>query len=391
MTPAARYASAIAVLDDVLAGASAEKCLTTWARTNRYAGAKDRAAVRDHVFDVLRRKRSLAARGGGEDGRALVLGLLRHQGIDPNSIFGAGGYGPTALTEAEIDGARPPEGAEVVDLPDWLWPIWQSDLGQEATAAAMVLQDRGPVTLRVNLRRGTREAAIAILAEDDIVCAAVDHVKTAIQVIENERRVQLNRAYIEGFVEIQDLASQEAVLAMNVPKGARVLDYCAGGGGKALALADLYDCDVVAHDISSARMADIPARAARSGVTIDVCETKQLKDAGTFDFVFVDAPCSGSGTWRRAPEAKWAISQNKLYEYNTLQVEVLRDASAYLRRGGQIAYATCSVLSCENAAVMTAFSQNDSRWKIEKCVQRLPDELGDGFFYGFLVCENNNL
>jgi len=104
MTPAARYASAIAVLDDVLAGASVEKCLTSWVRANRYAGSKDRAAVRDHVFDVLRRKRSLAALGGGMSGRSLILGLLRHQGIDHKKVFGAGGYAPHALTDEELGG-----------------------------------------------------------------------------------------------------------------------------------------------------------------------------------------------------------------------------------------------------------------------------------------------
>lgn len=391
MTPAARYASAIAVLDDVLAGASAEKCLTTWARSNRYAGSKDRAAVRDHVFDVLRRKRSLAALGGGEDGRALVRGLLRHQGLDPAEVFGAGGYGPVALTEAELGGGRQPEGAEAVDLPDWLWQVWQEDLGADAAAAAAVLQDRGPVTLRVNLRRGTRDAAIAMLMEDEIVVRPIENVKTALQVVENERRIHLNRAYVEGFVEVQDLASQEAVLAMNVPKGARVLDYCAGGGGKALALADLYDCDVVAHDISTHRMADIPARAARAGVAIGVCETVDLSDAGLFDFIFVDAPCSGSGTWRRAPEAKWAMTTDKLIDYNALQAEVLSKAALHLGRRGRIAYATCSVLKSENEAILRSFSGRDPRWSIGATAQRLPDALGDGFFYGILHCAGSNL
>ncbi|MDB9838511.1 RsmB/NOP family class I SAM-dependent RNA methyltransferase [bacterium] len=384
MTPAARYASAIAVLDDVLAGASAEKCLTSWARANRYAGSKDRAAVRDHVFDVLRRKRSLAALGGGMSGRSLVLGLIRHQGIDHNDVFGAGGYAPHALSDDELSaGCSPQSEAELHDLPDWLWPIWEEDLGLAAAAAARALQDRGPVTLRVNLRRGSRENAIAMLAEDGIVARVMDDVKTGLQVVENERRIHLNRAYLEGYVDLQDLASQEAVAGLEIADAASVLDYCAGGGGKALALADQFRCTVSAHDIAVARMVDIPARADRAGVTIAVLETAELTQR-TFDVVFVDAPCSGSGTWRRAPEAKWAISSEKLHGYSTLQLEVLSKAAELVAEGGQLIYATCSVLNKENGAVLAAFLAANSSFVKVRDAQRLPDALGDGFFHAVL-------
>lgn len=392
MTPAARYASAISVLDDVLSGASAEKCLTSWARANRYAGSKDRAAVRDHVFDVLRRKRSLAARGGDESGRALVLGLLRHQGIDPMDVFGAGGYAPVALTEAEIAAGVLPTGpAETHDLPDWLWPVWAKDLGESAIAAAAALQDRGPVTLRVNLRRGSREAATAILAEDGIVVEASQDVKTALQVVENERRVHLSRAYLEGFVDLQDLASQQAVLSLNIPNGARVLDYCAGGGGKALALADLFACQVTAHDISAARMKDIPVRAERAVVSIEVLNSAALDQGAGYDVVFADAPCSGSGTWRRAPEAKWSFTPDKLFEYNVLQLEVIENAARFVGAAGQIVYATCSVLSAENSGVLLHFTGKNPDWEILSETTRLPDAAGDGFFHSVLQCRARNL
>lgn len=381
MTPAARYAAAIAVLDDVLAGASAEKCLTTWARGNRYAGSKDRAAVRDHVFDVLRRKRSLSVLGGAETGRGLVLGLLRHQGIDPETVFGAGGYGPEALSDAELAGGRAPVGSELYDMPAWLWPIWSADLGDGATAAAQALQDRGPITLRVNMRRGTRDAAQAMLAEDGIICRPSIEVKTALHVLENERKIQTSKAYYEGLVEVQDLASQMAVASLSVAKGARVLDYCAGGGGKSLALMDMFDCQVCAHDISAARMSDIPARSERAGVVIEVRETADLDHLDPFDVVFVDAPCSGSGTWRRAPEAKWAITPEKLQSYNRLQGEVLVNAATFAGAGGPLVYATCSVLSCENRAIVSAFIAAHPEWRLLSDTQRLPDATGDGFYH----------
>lgn len=392
MTPAARYASAITVLDDILAGASAEKCLTSWARANRYAGSKDRAAVRDHVFDVLRRKRSLAAIGGGQSGRALVLGLLRHQGIDPEAVFGSGGYAPEALTQAEAAlYDAPVDPAVVHDLPDWVWQVWQNNLGESAEPAAAALQDRGPVTLRVNLRRGSRDAAIAMLAEDGIVTEASPYVKTALQVIENERRVHLSRAYTEGYVDLQDLASQQAVAGLLIPKSARILDYCAGGGGKSLALADLFDCAVTAHDISTARMSDIAVRAARAGVTIAVIEPRALHPDLRFDVVFVDAPCSGSGTWRRAPEAKWAFTQDKLSEFNNLQIEVLVNAARFVAAGGQMIYATCSVLTAENSDVLHRFMRGNAGWDILSESARVPDAFGDGFYHSVLQRHEDNL
>lgn len=384
MTPAARYSSAIDILDEILVGVSAEKCLTSWARANRYAGSQDRAAVRDHVYAVLRRKRSLGALGGGLSGRLLIVGLIRHQDIDPNDIFGTGGYGPAALTDDEkAGGVDPTDAAQMFDIPDWLWPIWEADLGPAAQNAARALQDRGPVTLRVNLRRGSREDAMLILAEDKIETIPLSDVKTALQVVENERRIRQSRAYIGGLVDLQDLASQDAVTGLMVADGARVLDYCAGGGGKSLALADAFHCSVTAHDISAARMGDIPVRAARAGTNINVVETRDL--AGQlFDLVFVDAPCSGSGTWRRAPEAKWALTSAKLFNYKELQLDVLRSSAAYVRRGGQLVYATCSVLKSENDDVLARFMIESSEFQLETKKQRLPDGIGDGFFHAVL-------
>ncbi len=385
MTPSARAAAAIDVLDAILAGEPAEKCLSRWGRGNRYAGAKDRAAVRDHVFDVLRQKRSLAAVGGGMTGRALVLGLFRNQDIDISSIFGCGLYAPNALTDAEIAGGNPPETeAERYDFPDWLWAIWQQNLGVQAVAAAQVLQKRGPVTLRVNLRRGTLVQAQALLSEDGITTMPVGNVNCALQVIENERRVHISKAYTKGFVELQDLASQEAMAAINLHKGARVLDYCAGGGGKSLAIADMYDCKVFAHDISAARTADIGPRAARAGVDITLLQTADLPKEMPFNVLIVDAPCSGSGTWRRAPEAKWALSESKLNYYSMLQGDIIADASRYVDHRGCLVYATCSVFEAENGDVIKNFLRNNQGWSEVAARQRIPDDSGDGFYYAIL-------
>ena len=386
MTPAARVAAAIAVLDDVLAGEAAEKCLSRWARGNRYAGSKDRAAVRDHVFDALRCKRSLAAIGGAMTGRGLMIGHIRSQGIDIGSIFGVGGYCPDALSGQELAaGQSPLSQAEQHDFPDWLWPVWCRDLGAQASAAAQVLQARGPVTLRVNLRRSSRSDVIQVLARDGIAATPVGNINCALQVIENERRIHLSMAFESGLVEVQDLASQEAVAGLHMRNGSRVLDYCAGGGGKALAIADMFDCKVFAHDIATARTADIAPRAARAGVEIAVLETPQIAANAPFDVVFVDAPCSGSGTWRRAPEAKWAFSPNKMSDFNELQVEVLNNAADFVARDGQLVYATCSVFEAENNGVVAAFLGDNSGWALTEAHQRVPDPLGDGFYHAVLT------
>lgn len=381
MTPAARYAAAIEVLDKILAGDPAEKSLTAWARGNRYAGSKDRAAVRDHVFDVLRAKRSLGVLGGGETGRLLILGLLRRAGIAPDTVFGAGGYGPAALTpdEAAEDDVQLSQAA-ACDIPDWLWPDWQASLGADSVACAQVQQARAPVYLRINQRRTTVDDSIAQLADDGIVAVPHPKVKTALEVIENERRVKLSRPYLTGQVELQDAASQAAMLSLDIAPGATVLDYCAGGGGKSLALADMYDTTITAHDIAEARMSDIPARAGRAGVTVSVVGPQALSSDARFDVVLCDAPCSGSGTWRRTPDAKWRLTPEQLNEYNDLQSDVLASGAKYVRANGMLIYATCSVLNCENEDIVAAFCATHPEWARAKTLRLTPTQHNDGFF-----------
>ena len=394
MTPAARLNAAIEVLDTIQAGTVAEKALTAWARGNRFAGSKDRAAIRDHVYEVLRAKRSLAHLGGGTTGRALILGLLRRENIAPEAVFGAGGYGPEALSDAELQAGLDPQtmtDAVACDIPDWLWPMWQASLGGQAAACAKVQQSRAPVCLRVNKRRSDRAGAIARLAEDGIVAVPHPDVKTALEVVENERRVHQSAAYIEGLVELQDAASQAAMLTLNIAPGATVLDYCAGGGGKALALADLYDAQVTAHDINAGRMADIPVRAARAGVDVATADRQGLDAMAPFDVVLCDAPCSGSGTWRRTPDAKWRLTAEKLLGYNDLQLDVLASGAGRVAPGGRLVYATCSVLDCENDAVVAAFCGMHPGWHVTKRLRLTPSPHNDGFFIVVLSSDQTTL
>jgi 16S rRNA (cytosine967-C5)-methyltransferase len=375
MTPGARVSAAIEVLDRIRAGEPAEKALTNWARGARYAGSKDRAALRDHVFSVLRCWRSCAVRGGGEDGRALMLGHLRGQRIDPDEVFTGEGHAPAPLTEPERSPGVP-DAAAARDLPDWLWPRFVASLGTAAEAAAEALRARAPIMLRVNPRRAARAVAQARLVDEGIVTRPVDIAKNALQVLEGERKITGSQSYADGWIELQDGSSQAAMEALEVPNGARVLDYCAGGGGKVLALASRVEGAFFAHDAAPQRMRDLPARAARAGVEVRVVTQPE----GLFDVVLCDAPCSGSGTWRRTPEAKWALTPERLAELTQLQGRILTEAAPHVAPGGVLAYATCSVLEEENQEVIRRFSGDHPEWALSHAQHWPISETGDGFY-----------
>lgn len=376
MTPGARLQAAAEVLDRIAAGTPAEQALLGWSRGARYAGSKDRAAVRDHVFDVLRRWRSTAAQGGGESGRARLIGLLRQQQVAPDSLFTGDGHAPAALTAEEQAGGRLPEGAEARDLPDWIDALLTDSLGEEAAAAAEALRERAPVFLRVNGLRGDLAAAQGALAGEGIETRTHPLASGALEVTEGARRIALSQAFAEGLVELQDVASQAVVEALPLAPGLRVLDYCAGGGGKALAMAARTGGEVAAHDADPRRMSDLPARAKRAGARIQAVASPK----GSYDLVLCDVPCSGSGAWRRAPEGKWRLTPERLEELTKVQAGILDIAARLVTPGGLLAYATCSMLAVENAAQIEAFLARHPGWTLEQQRQFLPGDGGDGFF-----------
>jgi 16S rRNA (cytosine967-C5)-methyltransferase len=382
MTPGARVAAAIAVLDQINDGAAAEQALTAWARGSRYAGSKDRAAVRDHVFDVLRARRSL----GEGTGRSLMQRLALRENWPLEALFSGEGHAPAPLSAEEATAIALElslTDAAKCDLPDWLWVQWQDSLAGDAVPAAQMLQRRADVFLRVNLRRATIEGAVSQLATDDIATRPHDTVAGCLRVLTNPRRIKTATAYLDGIVELQDAASQFAIQAVQLKEGARVLDFCAGGGGKALGFAD-RGVHVFAHDIDARRMRDLPVRAARAGVDIVTLDTQELSARGPFDVVFCDAPCSGSGTWRRAPDAKWRLTSERLDALMQSQAEVLDAASLLTAEDGMLCYATCSVLKAENDTAIEQFIVRNPQWHCKERHQLIPSDNGDGFFFGFL-------
>ncbi|WP_108482068.1 RsmB/NOP family class I SAM-dependent RNA methyltransferase [Oceaniglobus ichthyenteri] len=385
MTPGARVAAAIEILDRINEGAAAEQVLTHWARQNRFAGSSDRAAIRDHVFDVLRQYGTCSALGGGATGRQLMIGLMRRQGIACTTVFTGVGHAPAPLDEDETASPDPVQVSATLDYPEWLLPQLKQSLGDEFEQVLTLFQSRAPMFLRVNTAKSTMDEAQQALAEDGIVTEPSALADTALVVVKNPRRVQANKAFLDGWVEVQDAASQAITARVPLKQNQRVLDYCAGGGGKTLALAARCpDATFYAHDADPARIGDLPKRAARAGVDVTILTPSELPKSGPFDVVVVDAPCSGSGAWRRSPQGKWALNAEKLNSLIATQAQILHDVVPLVDSGGILAYMTCSVLTSENEVQVQKFCQNNLEWKILEQRSVSPLAGGDGFYVAIL-------
>ncbi|WP_319823760.1 RsmB/NOP family class I SAM-dependent RNA methyltransferase [Thalassovita sp.] len=385
MTPEARIATAADLLDTVLAGEPAEKALTGWARRSRFAGSKDRAAIRDHVFDALRCKRSFAALGGAMTGRGLMIGMLRAQGRDPADIFTGFGHAPAPLEATEAAAGAAPAGAEALDLPDWIAPLFRESLGPEAETVAQTLRARAPVMLRVNLRKATRDQAIAALAQAGVTAQPATVSETALLVTDGPRRINGSAPYLDGIVELQDGASQAVVDSLPLRQGMKVLDYCAGGGGKTLAMAGRCAGTYFAHDANFQRMNDLPNRADRAGLSVRLLSHSEVADHAPYDLVLCDVPCSGSGSWRRSPEGKWALSPATLSDLNVQQDFIMDETQQLVAENGVLIYATCSVLRAENDDRVAAFLSRHPGWRCDWARQWTPGSEGDGFFAACLT------
>ncbi|MEN5080972.1 RsmB/NOP family class I SAM-dependent RNA methyltransferase [Bosea sp. TWI1241] len=376
MTPAARISAAIEVLADLIERRRpAADALKDWGLSRRFAGSKDRAAVASLVYDALRRRASSAFTLGEETARALVIGMLVSQrGMEVEEIaalFSGDGYAPAPLSEQEVASivtrnlAVAP-GHVRADVPEWLWPGFVEAFGEEAVAEGEALAGRAPVDIRANRLVVTRERLQAALAHLQPEPGAWSPDALRFQPGPDGRgpSLQSEPGFFDGQFEIQDEGSQLVTLLSGAKPGQTVIDLCAGAGGKTLALAALTGegTRIVATDLDSRRLAPLHDRLKRAGAgTVEVRVPKSrgheaLADlAGTADLVLVDAPCTGSGTWRRNPDAKWRVRPGALAERIKDQAQVLDRAARLVKPGGRIAYVTCSVLPEENDLAVEAF------------------------------------
>ena len=384
MTPGAHIAAAIEVLDQILAGKNAEVSLIKWGRSNRFAGSGDRNAIRDIVYDALRQKNSLTKRSKNISGRSWIIALLKKREVNLDEYFGATRYSPPRVKKWELELLPIENESDLYDIPDWLWPKWKASLGIKAIEVADTLKERANIFLRVNIIKGTREDAIQALEKDGIISKFHPTVSTALIVNKGTRKIKNSEAYNIGLVELQDASSQASVLKLNIDQNGPILDFCAGGGGKSLALSAYLNKPIFAYDANFERMKDLPNRARRSGANIRVIKSNDLKKSH-YGLVFCDAPCSGSGSWRRDPEGKWSLTLKDFDRLLSLQENILATASQLVKPNGNLVYATCSILKDENKAQIQKFLENTNDWVLKKEKSIIPSGLGDGFYFSILT------
>jgi len=379
-----RIQASIEVLDDILGRRTpATLALRDWGKANRYAGSKDRSVIGNIVHDALRNKSSIAWRMNSDSSRALALGtvvFLWDIKIDQlEEDFKADKFAPDSLTKQEkkyLSGSIDIKDAEPWvqgNVPEWLWPAFANNFADEAVDEAIALTKRPPLDVRVNALKSDMDKAKDVLSTFSPQIMNISPHGIRMSVEDKYGRlpnVQVEAIFQTGGIEIQDEGSQVVSALMNAKPGEKILDYCAGGGGKSLALASEMNNEgaVYAFDIDKRRLAPLYQRAMRAGANIiDVRNppVESLNDLkGKMDKVLIDAPCTGVGTWRRKPDAKWRLSEEALERRNNEQKIVLAGAKDYVRVGGLLFYVTCSMLAEENEAQVYAFLEDNKSFEL---------------------------
>ena len=357
MTPSARVQAAIEILDEVIAaarddGPPADTIVQRYFKSRRYAGSKDRRAVRELAFRAIRRSGERP-----DSGRAAMLGLADDD-VVLLDLFDDTPHGPAVRQPAE-------SAAPAAAMPEWVQPLLSGHVTADEWPA---LLERAPLDLRVNVAKASSEA---MLAEFD--GAEPTRLSPWGLRLPSDTRVDVHPAFADGLVEVQDEGSQLIALACQPRNGTRILDLCAGAGGKSLALAAAApEAEIIASDTGRARLAQLPRRAERAGAHIETRlldggrEAVQLADLdGQCDIVLVDAPCSGSGTWRRNPEGRWRLTQDRLGRLVKLQARLLDLAAPLVKSGGALVYATCSIIRAEGEDQARNFLGRHSSWLVQ--------------------------
>lgn len=374
MTPAAHISAAIEIFGDLAQRRRPiADALRDWGASHRFAGSKDRAAIASLVFDALRKSASAQWIMGADTPRATMLGALREaRGLDAaaiSALCSGEGHAPRPLSDEErgrletatLDGA--PDHVRG-DYPEWLADRFAAAFGDRAPAEGAALAARAPVDLRVNILKASREQAAAKLSHLNPTPTPLSPIGLRIEAGQGRGpALAAETAYVKGLVEPQDEASQLAALLCAAAPGEQVLDLCAGGGGKALALAGQMHNrgQLYAYDADGRRLMPIHERLERAGArNIQVRQPRGKADVladieGRCDLVLIDAPCTGAGTWRRHPDAKWRLAPGALELRLKEQAALLEQAVRFVKPGGRLAYVTCSLLRDENEDQLAAF------------------------------------
>jgi len=375
-----RLAAAIEVLEDIgRRHRPVADALKDWGLSHRFAGGGDRAAIGNIVYDALRHKRSAGWLLGEDTPRAVGFGaLLLEWGQTAQSLNDAldgDKFAPPLLSATELQtiaGRRLADAPPAVraDIPDWCEPLFERAFGEAWVGEGAALATRPPLDIRVNTLQADRARVLKELADTGAQATRIAPLGIRIPPIDGDGRhpnVQVEPAFQKGWFEVQDEGSQIAATLAGAEAGMQVLDFCAGAGGKTLALSAAMDNrgQIFAHDAEKARLAPIFDRIRRSENRNVQVVTKPVELAplsNHMDIVLVDAPCTGSGTWRRRPDAKWRLTQRQLDARKGEQSAILDAARAYVKPGGLLVYITCSVFSEENGEQIAAFRERNSRF-----------------------------
>ena len=384
MTPAARASAAIEILADIEARKRpTAEALKDWGVSHRFAGSGDRAAIGNLVFDCLRTRASAAYAMGEATPRALVLrSLVTSWGMSPEEVAalaGAGPHAPEQLSDAELAGLRrelPADAPAPVrgDYPDWLAPEFERAFGSGAAEEGAALARRAPVDLRANTLKADRDKVLKALRRLD--AQPTPHAPSGIRIEQapgpgKSPHVEAEPGHGKGWYEVQDEGSQLVTLLSGAKPRQQVIDLCAGAGGKTLGLAALMENtgQLYAYDTDRMRLRPIFERLKRAGVrnvqVLPAGDREALaKLDGRMDLVLIDAPCTGSGVWRRRPDAKWRLSPQMLEARLQEQRTVLDEGAALVKPGGRLAYITCSVLPPENRDQVDAFLARQPEFRL---------------------------
>jgi len=378
VTPSAQIAAVIEVLGAIeeAPGKSADAIVNTYFRARRYIGSGDRRAISDRVWTLIRGQRQLQWRlGGAASPRLTVAASLLLEGWTVSGleqIYSGARFAPAPLTREELGrlGAmqsRAGEGAEMplpvrLELPDWLLPRLQARFGARFEAETAALSKPAPLDLRVNLLKATREQARLALLEEGLEAEPTPFSPWGLR-LAGRHAITSGAAFRQGLVEPQDEGSQLVAALVGARPGMRVLDWCAGAGGKTLALAMTMQNRgrLVACDVSAARLENAVRRLRRAGAhnverhVISVRDKWRKRHVASFDRVLVDAPCSGTGRWRRTPDARHRLTERGLAEMVARQASILDQVANLVRNRGRLVYATCSLLTEENEAQVSTF------------------------------------
>jgi len=378
MRPGAHIKAAIEVLEDVLKRhRPVGTALADWGKSHRFAGSGDRATIGNLVYDALRRRRSLAAQMDDDSTRAIALAAAPHAlGLSPAAVIASADGSPHAvepLSEAEqtaLARAVPADAPVSVrgDFPDWLEPSLARAFGAAAAEEGAALARRAPVDLRVNTLKADRDKVLKALARFAPESTPLSPVGVRLPAPDGPGRqpnVEAEIGHGRGWYEVQDEGSQIAALMAAAGPRQQVLDICAGAGGKTLAFAAAMrnTGQIYAYDDDAVRLRPIFERLKRAGArnaqVLQPGEAAAVTALGPrFDLVFVDAPCTGSGAWRRRPDAKWRLKPAYLAQRQEEQRAILEAAAPMVKPGGRLVYATCSVLPEENGDQVAWFLAN---------------------------------